>query len=252
MSGIIGGIISGLGNYFGAQAAADGAKEAARIQAKFGLQAIDKQAGYAKEARDETRAAAGRGLGYIDAGLSGYQNTINPLMTARPILLPSHRGMTTQQQLGLEDLRRGTGAALAASGQRGAGRGGIAAGLDAERRYIASARAGNDTDALSEQRRAQGVADIARSGVANAQLGVGGAKAGVETGAGNTIANSLSHTGDVAATITQNIGQARGNAANQIGQYNAGAILGTTNVAGQGIGQILGGGAAVDQGDWNV
>lgn len=263
MSGIIGGIISGVGNYLGAGIAADGAKDAAKIQGKYNLQAIDKVAGYTKEARDEVRAAAGRGLGHIDTGLAQYTSRISPLLTARPIQLPAYRGLTTQQTLGLGDLRRGAQAGLASSGQRGSGRGGIGAALDQERRYIAGARGANDADAIGERRRAQGSADAATSGLANAQLGVGGAKAGVETGTGNTIANSLTHTGDVAGQLTASTGQAYGNAANTAAQNYGAATIATTNTLGQGVGQMLGspnqGGLASlwssggnDTGAWNV
>lgn len=238
MSGIIGSIIGGLGNFFGAQAAADGAKEAAQITGQYNTLATQKILDAQKEARLALEAAKARGIGYIDTGVGKYESTINPLLTPHPILMAANRGMTRQQQLGLDDLRRGISGRLASSGLRGAGRSGVAAGLDAERRYVLAARGANDADTISERRSAQNKADVARTGLASLYPQTGTAKANTEIGTGSQVANSYQQGGAAAGALASNTGSAYSNAANSIGNTWGNFATSTANLAGQGIGGL--------------
>ena len=248
MSAFLGSLVGGISNYLAAGQAAAGAADAARITGKYNLLATDKILGENQKARDELTAARARGLGYIDTGLGQYKDTINPLLTAKPIVLPTYRGLTAQQRLGLSDLERTTGQQLAGSGMRGAGRAGVGVALDARRRFITAARGANDADTLGEERAAQGRADAARTGLAGVQLGVGGAKAGVDTGTANNLASSFQQGGAQAGSLLASTGQAKAGAASTAGQLYGGATVATGNLAGQGLGQQLAGGSSPNDG----
>lgn len=241
MSGLIGGIIGGLGNFFGAQASANGAKEAAKIQADAYTEATNAILAAQEKARLALEAAKARGLGYIDTGAGQYASTIDPLLTARPISQPVNRGLTAQQQLGLTDLRRGINASLSSSGQRGSGRGGVAAGLDAERRYLLSARGANDADAITEKRRAQSGADSARMSLATNQSDTGRVKANTELGTGSQVASSYQAGGTAQGNLLANTGQAYANAANSAGNTWGNFATNTANLVGQGVGGLMAG-----------
>lgn len=263
MSGFLGAVVGGLANIFGASQAAAGAADAAKIQGQYNLKATQQIIDANQKARDEMRAAATRGLGYIDTGTQRYADTIQPLLTPNPILLPTYRGLTAGQRIGQDDLNRNIQATLASSGLRGAGRAGVAAGLDQNRRFIAAAHDQNDADARGELRRAQGVADTSRSGLAGVYSGAGTNKANTEIGVGTQIGNNLSNTGTAVAGLTANSGSAAGNAANAAGQYYGNATLATGRLAGQGLGSVFASGASpnagggmpqqqVDSGGWDT
>lgn len=248
MSEFLGAIIGGIGNFLGASTAASGAADAAKITGKYNLQAANQVIASNEKARAEMRAAATRGLGYIDQGTGQYADTINPLLTPNPIMLPTYRGLTPGQRIGQEDLNRNIQATLASSGLRGAGRAGVAAGIDQNRRYIAAAHDGNDADARGEMRRSQGVADAARSGLAGVYSSTGTNKSNTEIGVGTQIGNNLSTTGNAIAGLTANSGQAAANAANTAGNLYGNAILGTTRLAGQGVGGLFASGSSPNAG----
>lgn len=210
-----------------AETAGNAAREAAAIQAAANLAAQDKALAAQKEARGEYRAAADRGIGYIDKGVADYGSTIAPLLTPAPVTLPTYRGLTTQQRLGEQDLLRSGNATLAASGLRGAGRAGVGALMDQDRRYIAAARDANDAQALTAKQHAQDVANTSRTGLAQVQAQAGGSKANTELLTGNQLGSSLQAGGNTAATLTADTGRTSGNAVNQAGQYAANA--GTAN-----------------------
>jgi len=180
------------------------------------------------------KRAKAAGLTYIDQGTGQYADTIKPLLTERPILLPQYRGLTDQQQIGRDDLIRQGQATLASSGLRGAGRAGIGVVLDQVRRYDAAARDGNDTANRQAQVAARGSADSARQGLAGVQANAGSAKANTEIGvgtqsagiigqSGQTQANLASSTGQTAANLAASTGQSQGNLAVSTGQ-----LLGNT------------------------
>jgi hypothetical protein len=241
VSDFLGAIVGGVSNFFGAKAAAAGAENAARITGQYNLRATQAIVDAQNQARAEMRAASQRGLTDIDTGTGKYETTVAPLLVPHPILAPTFRGLTPQQELGLEDLRRQEGATLNASGLRGAGRAGVAAALDQERRYITSARGANDQDQLSETRAAQGRADTARSNLAAIYPQTGVAKANTELLTGTQIGNSFQQQGNATANLAQNTGSAYANASRSAGDAYGNALTSTGNLVGQSIGNFLSG-----------
>lgn len=199
------------GNALGGLFASDGQEKAADIAGQTALR---------QEA--ELREAKKRGIAAIDQGTSDYASTIAPLLTERPIMLPTFQGLTAQQQIGHEDLLRDGRATLAASGLRGAGRAGVGAVMDQSRRYLAAAHGQNDAASLAARAAARGGADSARAGLAgvkanagtakaNTELGVGSSLAGIYGQAGNTQANIANQTGNTLANLATSTGRLAGN-----------------------------------------
>jgi hypothetical protein len=213
---LLGAGIGALGNIFGAQTVSSGQDRA--LQAQLAAQ---------EAARREMLARSDRGLADIDAGLAAYRKTVEPLLTPRPIVMNQHRGMTDQQRIGLEDLRRSGLASISASGLRGAGRAGVGALMDQERRYRAAAAAGNDTDTRNEKRRAQGVADDVTQGLASAELQTGGAKANTNIMVGNNLASSHQAGGNAAAS-----------AATTTANTNANSTMANARLFGSAVGDL--------------
>lgn len=207
LSSLTGGdILKGVTGIAGAFLGSNANNDAADAQIAANNAALDKQLAYAREGRQEMRDAANRGLASITAGTKAYTDTTAPLRIERPVMLPSNRGLTTQQQIGLEDLQRNDAATLAATGMRGAGRAGVSAVLDRDRRYIADARGGNDRTNLAAKQAARSSADAATSNLGQIQAQEGGAKANVEIGQGNQIGQALRADGTAAGQITANNG----------------------------------------------
>lgn len=233
---LIGAGIGAIGNTLGARTAVAG--QEAGLQAQLAAQ---------EAARREMLARSDRGLADIDAGLAAYRATINPLLTPRPVVMTQHRGLTPRQQIGLEDLRRSGLASMSATGMRGAGRAGIGALMDQERRYRAAAVDANDVDTRTEMRRARGVADDATARLASAELQTGGAKANTNILTGNSLASSYQAGGNAAASAAQA-------AANT----NANSTMSNARLLGGAVGDL---GAvyandwrrgAVDNGTWGI
>ena len=153
-------------------------------------------------ARDQFQKSAAQGEGFIDQGAGQYASTIAPLMSQAPIAMPTYRDLTTQQQLGEADLMRNGQAQLAASGLRGAGRAGIGSLLDADSRYQAAARTGNDASTLQAMQTAQQTQNQARTGLANVQAAAGTAKANTAIGAGSQIGGSYQQQGNALGNLT--------------------------------------------------
>ena len=217
----------------GAGVTSAAAIQAAQIQANANQQALQQYMQFAQQGRDQLNQAKAEGLGAIDAGTAGYANTIAPLLTPNPITIPTYRDLTPQQQTGEQDMLRNGTATLAASGLRGAGRAGVGALMDQDRRYQEDVRSTNDTDTRNEERRAQGVANNARSGLAGIEAQAGGAKANTEVGIGTQIAGNYSQLGSTASNLAQSSGSALANATNVGGAAQAGAINATgQNTAG--------------------
>lgn len=210
---LLGAWLGGNANQKAADTAANASLESTRLQ----IEANEK-------ARQEYRDAAARGIAAIQAGTGNYASTINPLLTPNPVQLPMYRGLTPNQQIGREDLLRQGKATLAASGLRGAGRAGVGTILDADRRYIASAQDANDRESRGEMRRAQGVADNARAGLAQVYAQEGGAIANTEIGAGNNIGASLAADGRAAGQNAVAAGNAQAQATTANGDLWGGAI----------------------------
>lgn len=172
---------------------------------------------------DELKRAKAAGLGYIDEGAAKYANTLAPLLTERPILMPAYRGLTTQQQIGRDDLIRTGQASLASSGLRGAGRAGIGTVLDSVARYDAGARGANDAATLAAKATARAGADAARTGLAGVQANTGTIKANTELGTGSQISGAIGNQGEAASRLASQAG-------NTAGQMwaSSGQLLGNT------------------------
>lgn len=190
------------GALIGANANSDASDD--RIAANKAAQ--DAQLAYGREGRAEMRAAADRGLASIRAGTQKYADTTAPLRIERPVMLPQYRGLTTQQQIGLEDLQRNDAATLAATGMRGAGRAGVSAVMDRDRRYMADARAGNDRTNLAAKQQARGTADAATSNLGQIYAQEGGALANTEIQVGNNIGQALRSDGTAIGQNTRDSG----------------------------------------------
>lgn len=198
----IGGAIAGTaGNIFAASSANKGLKK----QIKY-MKEAEKRA-YAERERGRTAA-----LQYVTPYTDdmGAREMIGRAMTSRPELL------NDSQKIGLEDLTRDVTANLATSGMRGAGRGGQAVLADAQRRFRAGAFDQNQQRADLASRDLAAEGERARANAANIETGTSGA----------------------IAADTLNSGAAIGGGYADMGATNAGAILGSANLAGQTLGAL--------------
>jgi len=211
---LVSGGLNLVGSLVGGSMAQDGYSEAA-----------DRMAADSAAARAELKAAKERGIGYIDQGTQNYASTIAPLMTERPILLPTYRGLTTQQQLGRQDLQRTGQAALASSGLRGAGRAGVGSYLDAMGRYNAAARDATDGANRIAKQTARSSADAARTGLATVQANAGTAKANTEIGVGSQNAASLQNQGQSLGNIAVQSGNTAADMATSIGKLAGNTLM---------------------------
>lgn len=201
-----GDILKGVTTIGGALLGSNANSDAAEARTAANNAALDKQLAYGQQGRDEMRAAADRGLASITAGTKAYTDTTAPLRIERPVMLATNRGLTDQQKIGLEDLQRGDAATLAATGLRGAGRAGVSAVMDRDRRYIADARGGNDRTNLAAKQQARSSADAATANLGQIQAQEGGAKANTELQVGNNIGSSLRADGSVVGQTTRDNG----------------------------------------------
>lgn len=193
-----GALLGASANRSAAKTASAGAERAAQIEAEA-----------QEKARQEFRAAAERGIGAIREGTAGYQQTIAPLLRSPDMLTPA-------QEIAREDLHREMNAQLAASGLRGAGRSGVAAFFDADRRFLADAMDRN-----------QDRSDQARRGLAGIFADQGRSIANTEIGAGSQLGSSF-----------QSEGRAGAGAANDAAAYQAQAGLANARLYGSAIGSI--------------
>jgi hypothetical protein len=148
-----------------------------------------------------SEAAKGRGINAIQAGTQRYAETVAPLINERPILRPFN-GLTPAQTIAREDMLRGGRATLASSNLRGAGRAGVGAIMDADRRFMAGAAQQNDDFNFGQRVSERNRSGAARQGLAQVYAQEGGAIASTEVGAGNQMANNLINQGAVAANST--------------------------------------------------
>jgi hypothetical protein len=162
--------------------------------------------GYGTQAQDAIKGYGTSSLGQIDAGIGAYNTIADPLLTPNPVMLPQYRGLTDQQRIGREDTIRNGQAQLAASGLRGAGRAGIGAILDQDRRFVADARSQNDAFNRQAMQKAQDVANTARQTKANQNLQGGLAKATANQQTGMALGTSLQNTGNTAGSANLSTG----------------------------------------------
>lgn len=221
--GLIRGVTALGGAYLGSNANSAAAGRAADATAQAA--AINAQA--AAEARAAMEAAKGRGISAIRAGTQAFADTIAPNLQERPVQLPVYRGLTAAQDIAREDMLRRGRTTLATSGLRGAGRAGVAALMDQDRRFMADATARNDADRLTEARRARGSADSARTSLAQVRAQEGSAIANTEIGQSNRIADNITRAGETQA-----------GAVNTAGQIQAGGDLANAGVWTDALGTI--------------
>lgn len=230
MSGFFGDLIDSLStpqaltSIGGALIGSNASQKAANTVSDANTRAAQMYADQQQAARDAFQKAATQGEGFIDQGTQDYSNTVSPLLTQSPIMLPQYRGLTTQQQLGEADLLREGQGALAASGLRGAGRAGLASLTDALQRYEAGARAGNDATNLQAMQTNQQSQNAARTGLANVQAAAGTAKANTAIGAGSQIGGSYQQQGNNAANLASSSGGAQAGAAISAGNNWSSAL----------------------------
>lgn len=179
-SSIGGAIAGGVGNYLGAKSA---------------NKALDDQIEYMEEAeqraREEREAGKKAALANIAPYMDGQaaRNYIGGVMTSRPDIL------TDSDRLLLEDINRDVTAGLAASGMRGAGRGGQAVRADALRRARAQifdrnqARADLAAASLNQQ------GEQAAANAANINTGTAGANASDIVRVGGAVGNAYGQQG---------------------------------------------------------
>lgn len=203
-----------VGNLIGGALAGRGASNAADIAGET-----------ARRQEAELREAKARGIAAIDKGTADYAGTIAPLMTERPIMMPTFQGLTQQQQIGRDDLLRDGRATLASSGLRGAGRAGVGVMMDQVRRYTAGARDQNDAANRAARTAARGGADAARAGLASVQANAGTAKANTEIGAGSQMAGVIGGAGNAQANLAAQTGQMFGNLATSTGRLAGNTLM---------------------------
>lgn len=191
LSGIPGGaLISAGSNLIGGALGALGAGSAA-----------DTVSDAARKAQAQLEADKLAGLGFLDTGRQQASDLITPQMTQAPVMLPRYRGLTQQQQIGEGDLIRNSQAMLAASGLRGAGRAGVGSIMDADQRYQAAARGGNDAADLTALQTNRTAQNAAANNLAGIDVTTGQSKANTEVGVGSNIANSIQSAGNKEADL---------------------------------------------------
>ena len=197
---IIGAGLGLVGNIFGGNKAQEGQDKASELAAQT-----------AQAQLDELKRGKQAGIAHIDYGTQAYADTIAPLLQERPILLPQYRGLTTQQEMGRDDLLRTGQAMLASTGLRGAGRAGVGTVLDSMARYNAQARDANDAANRAAKVNARGSADAATTGLATIRANAGTAKANTEIGAASQNAAVLGNQGQAQQQYAQRAGDIGGN-----------------------------------------
>jgi hypothetical protein len=219
---IVGAGLGLVGNLVGGDKAQEGMDQASLLSAQT-----------AQAQLDELKRGKAAGVAAIDQGTADYASTIAPLQQERPILLPTYRGLTTQQQMGQDDLLRSGQAMLASTGLRGAGRAGVGTVLNSMGRYNAAARDATDGANRAAKVGARSSADAATTGLATIKANAGTAKANTEIGAASQNAAVLGNQGQAQQQYAVGSGrlggealsssaQLVGNAVQSIAGYNAG------------------------------
>lgn len=182
----------------GALLGSDANADALKAQQNANADAQEENSDAQNKARAELAAAKQRGIRAIQAGTSGYRDTINPMLEADY----GPTGLTDSQGIQLEDLTRYGNASIAASGLRGAGRAGPLAVMETRRRFMA------DSLGTNQQRQ-----DSARRGLAGIYADEGKSIANTEIGTGSQTASSLQGEGATNANLAVQSGQAAAGAA---------------------------------------
>lgn len=174
---------------------------------QYGGMARESYAGGIRAAGQQLDAYSDRSLRESNDSAARAQQIYRDRAAQGAIMLPRNRGLTQQQQIAREDLVRAGQAQVAASGLRGAGRGGVGVILDAVRRDAAAVAAQNDAADLQAMKDARLntneansalAANIQGTGQANAQniLSVGNAQSNLTANGANYDANSIQNQGN--------------------------------------------------------
>lgn len=167
-------------------------------------------------AADTLTGAGDRGIAAVTAGQGQVEDLFRPVIgEAADTYNPGYRlGLTPNQTIAREDLLRRARGVVAASGLRGAGRGGVATILDADRRFLAQAADTNDglnRDAekanLTLRQTQRTRADAARSALASSAMTTGQSISNLETRRGEGVANIRTAQGGAQAASTRRRGE---------------------------------------------
>lgn len=238
IAGIAGALLSSGANRDAANARAAAATEAARMSSDAYLRGVALQQEGNAAARAQYADAANRGVAAIQGGTQNYAATIAPLLNPTPVTLPTYRGLTAAEEIAAQDQHRAGMATLAASGLRGAGRAGIGAVMDQDRRLRAASATQNDNRRLSAMQTADTQAKNARSALAGIYANEGGAIANTLVGAGNRIGENLSTSAQQAAQGGVSAANATGQGLTTAAGYGADADLANAQLYGGALGTI--------------
>jgi hypothetical protein len=205
-------VVSGVVNIGGAFIGSRENRRAADTASDAAIRAAEIEQEGSREARQEYRAAADRGVQAIRAGTQNYADIVAPLLyQSQDYSLRPH------ERIALEDLTRDANAYLATSGTRGAGRGGVASVFDMRRRYVADALGRReDINRATEE--------AARTNLGNIYAQQGGSIASTETGAGNQIGSTYATAGRAGGDAARYGGEAQANAGLANAQIWSGAL----------------------------
>ena len=238
LGGLGGAALGAVGNYLAGQQRSDASTRAAQLSANASTQAAQIAADALARSQALMREATARGTDAINSGYDRFEQTMAPLTTARPIMLPTNRGLTDAEQIARGDIRRNALATLAATGLRGAGRAVSQTVMDADRRFVANATQTNDNRRLAAMQDASRRADSATASLATARQGRGQALANIEIGQGNRVAGTEGQIGATQGAGVQQAGAAMAQDASNQGTIASGEITANTMLGQDALGAL--------------
>lgn len=238
IGGLGGAVLGYLGNQQAAQQRSNASTQAAQISADASTRSAQIAADALARSQALMREATARGTDAINSGYDRFEQTMAPLTTARPIMLPTNRGLTAAEDIARSDIRRNALATLAASGLRGAGRGGVSTVMDQDRRFVADATQRNDNRRLAAVQDAQRRADAATATLANGRQGRGQSLANIEIGQGNRVAGTEGVIGATQGAGVQQAGAALAQDASNQGNIASGEITANTMLGQDALGSL--------------
>ncbi len=238
LGGLGGAALGAVGNYLAANERSDASTRAAQISANSSTQAAQIAADALARSQALMREATARGTDAINSGYDRYEQTMAPLTTPHPIMLPTYRGLTDAEQIARGDIRRNALASLSALGLRGAGRAATSAVMDTDRRFVANATQNNDNRRLAAMQDASRRADSATASLATARQGRGRALANIEIGQGNRVAGTEGQIGATQGAGVQQAGAAMAQDASNQGTIASGEITANTMLGQDALGAL--------------
>lgn len=238
IGGLGGAVLGYLGNRAAANERSDASTRAAQISANASTQCAQIAADALARSQALMREATARGTDAINSGYDRFEQTMAPLTTPRPIMLPTYRGLTDAEQIARGDIRRNALASLSALGLRGAGRAATSAVMDTDRRFVANATQNNDNRRLAAMQDASRRADSATASLATARQGRGQALANIEIGQGNRVAGTEGQIGATQGAGVQQAGAAMAQDASNQGTIASGEITANTMLGQDALGAL--------------